>query len=55
MCIFKNLQMTRYKQQTDVDDDTSSVGSARTEDLPTGTLTVRYHMVGFGVSLMVLL
>ncbi|XP_037790089.1 endothelin-converting enzyme homolog [Penaeus monodon] len=37
-------EMTRYKQQTDVDDDTSSVGSARTEDLPTGTLTVRYHM-----------
>ncbi|KAG7172750.1 Endothelin-converting enzyme-like [Homarus americanus] len=36
--------MTRYKQQTDVDDDTSSVGSARTEELPTGTTTVHYHM-----------
>lgn len=47
--------MTRYKQQTDVDDDTSSVGSARTEDLPTGTLTVRYHMVGLGVFIALLL
>ncbi|XP_045592012.1 endothelin-converting enzyme homolog isoform X2 [Procambarus clarkii] len=37
-------EMTRYKQQTDVDDDTSSVGSARTEELPTGTTTVHYHM-----------
>ncbi|XP_066972387.1 endothelin-converting enzyme homolog isoform X3 [Macrobrachium rosenbergii] len=37
-------KMTRYKQQTDVDDDTSSVGSARTEELPTGTTTVHYHM-----------
>ncbi|XP_076035689.1 M13 family metallopeptidase neprilysin 3 isoform X2 [Oratosquilla oratoria] len=36
--------MTRYKQQTDMDDDASSVGSARTEDLPTGTTTIRYHM-----------
>nr|XP_053649769.1 endothelin-converting enzyme homolog [Cherax quadricarinatus] len=37
-------EMTRYKQQTDVDDDTSSVGSARTEELPTGTTIVHYHM-----------
>ncbi|KAK7068963.1 Endothelin-converting enzyme 2 [Halocaridina rubra] len=37
-------EMTRYKQQTDVDDDTSSVGSARTEELPTGTTTIHYHM-----------
>ncbi|XP_045111624.1 endothelin-converting enzyme homolog isoform X2 [Portunus trituberculatus] len=37
-------EMTRYKQQTDMDDDSSSIGSARTEELPTGTTTIRYHM-----------
>ena len=39
--------MTRYKQQTDVDDDSSSVGSARTEDMSVGTTRVKYHMVNF--------
>ncbi|KAG0710934.1 Endothelin-converting enzyme [Chionoecetes opilio] len=37
-------EMTRYKQQTDMDDDSSSIGSARTEELPTGTTTIRYHL-----------
>ncbi|CAL4079831.1 unnamed protein product, partial [Meganyctiphanes norvegica] len=38
-------EMTRYKQQTNLeDDDASSVGSARTEELPTGTTHIHYHM-----------
>ncbi|KAL7639847.1 UNVERIFIED_CONTAM: hypothetical protein RMT77_009260 [Armadillidium vulgare] len=37
-------EMTRYKHQTDFEDDCSSVGSGRTEDMSTGTTRVRYHM-----------
>ena len=38
-------QMTRYKQQVDVEEDVSSMGSVRTEDLSSGPTRIRYHMV----------
>uniref|UniRef100_A0A6A7G4A8 Endothelin-converting enzyme 1-like n=1 Tax=Hirondellea gigas TaxID=1518452 RepID=A0A6A7G4A8_9CRUS len=37
-------EMTRYKQQMDAEDDISSLGSARTEDLSSGPTRVRYHL-----------